>query len=202
MKKTLGLPASMATLIVSLCWPVHAVPISGKWAISASPFTTAVETELQLQGTPFGLSSRLGAVGVPYVTSSELGIEAQGNWWTTWGHVTHALSPHVSMGGLAGLSQSWFFRYPPIPFRNWYSIPQPLVSFVGVFYQQDWGRTRLRISPSISFMPPPHANAPAFDFWEASVFGPSLLEMGFRLDETSEFLLRTSLTPLAYTRSF
>lgn len=202
MKKTLGLPASMATLIVSLCWPVHAVPISGKWAISASPFTTAVETELQLQGTPFGLSSRLGAVGVPYVTSSELGIEAQGNWWTTWGHFTHALSPQVSMGGLAGLSQSWFFRGPPLPLQNWYNRPQSRVSFVGMFYRQDWGRTWLRISPSITFMTPPYMNAPPYDFWEASVLGPSLLEIGFRLDEKSEFLLRTSLTPLAYTRSF
>lgn len=193
--------ALVAVLIGIQCAPADGLPLNAKWALSASPVTLALETEIRLQDSPYGLSSRLGAMGFPSFSSSEVAITAAGNWWTTWGHYTHDLSPQASVGGLVGLSKSWFFRGAPIPFRNWYSSQQPLVAFLGAFYQHDWGRTRLRLSPSITFISSPSGGWPV-DFWEASVLGPPLIDLGFRLDEQSELSIRTSLTPFAYTRSF
>ncbi|HEY9856686.1 MAG TPA: hypothetical protein V6D05_13165, partial [Stenomitos sp.] len=143
--------ALIASLIGLQCAPAYGLPLESKWSLSASPVTVALDTELHLPGSPFGLSSRLGAAGFPSISASELAISGAGNWWTTWGHYTHALSPQSSIGGLVGLSQSWFFQGAPIPFRSWYNSVQPLVGFLGVFYQYDWGGTRLRLSPSVTF---------------------------------------------------
>lgn len=190
----------LAVVGLGQCAPARAVPLS-RWGLALTPFTAAVEAELRLPESPWGVSSRLGAAGLPYVRSSEMGIEASGNWWTTWGHHTHPVTSQVSIGGLVGVSKSWFFRGAPIPFRSWYNSQQPVVAFAGASVRQDWGGVWLCLTPSLTFSPEYPAGQ-AFDFWEASVLGPPLVEVGLRVDERSEWRFRTSLTPVAYLRTF
>lgn len=193
--------ASVLGLAGALAAPVQAVPLKASWGVSLTPFTAAVETEIEFEGTPYGVSSRLGAMGTPYFTPSEMGLEPRGNWWTTWGHYTKEFGARSLLRGMLGLSQSWFFGGAPIPFRSWYSSVQPLVPFVGVSYEHGWDGGWLRLTPTLTINPSPPVGS-SFDFWEASVLGPPLIEFGFRLDERSEWRLRTSLTPFAYVRSF
>lgn len=191
---------SLTWLLVGL--PAQASPLSMSWGVSASPFTMALEANLTWPGSPWGVSTRLGAAGLPYFRASDMGIDAQGNWWTTWGHYTFAMAPSMSLGAMAGVSQSWFFHGAPIPFRSWYSSTQPFVTFFGAFLEHDGGSWWVRLAPSLTVVTPPQPNLPVFDFWEATVLGPPLVEVGFRLDPASAFEIRTSLTPFAYTRHF
>ncbi len=197
-----GRPLAGALVLLGLFgMPAQGAPLKATWGLSLTPFTAALETEVAWEGSPYGISSRLGAMGTPYFTSSDMGLEPRGNWWTTWGHYTMEFGTRSFLRGMLGLSQSWFFGGAPIPFRSWYSSVQPLVPFVGISYEHGWDGGWLRLTPTVTIIPSPPVGS-SFDFWEASVLGPPLIEFGFRLDERSEWRLRTSLTPFAYVRSF
>lgn len=198
-----GRPLAGALIFLALLGaPAQGSPLKATWGLSLSPFTAALETEVAWEGSPYGISSRLGAVGLPYFISTEMGYEPYGNWWTTWGHYSHAFSERQSLNVLVGLNQSWFFRGAPIPFRSWYDSVQAPAPFVGVTYHHGWDGGWLRVTPSLTFLGAGHWSGWTYDFWEASVLGPPLLEVGIRLDERSEWRLRTSLTPFAYVRAF
>ncbi|MNK59555.1 hypothetical protein D3C87_786680 [compost metagenome] len=194
---------ALLSALVLLPSPSLAFPLSGDIGIAASPLTLALESDLSLPGTPFSLSGRLGTMGTVHFSEQSTSLNMDGNWLAMWGNYHVPVTSSTTVGAFLGASQSWFYNLVPIPFRTEYARPQPFVSIVGVSFRHDWNeiwglsRLSLSVAPSVAITTPPKTNYHTFDFFEAGMLGPALVEVSARFKNGTTLKLRPSITPIS-----
>jgi|GEM_PF-3691796 len=194
---------ALLSALVLLPSPSLAFPLSGDIGIAASPMTLALESDLSLPGTPFSLSGRLGTMGAIYSSQDSTTLSMNGNWLALWGNYQFPFTSSTTLGTFLGASQSWFYDMVPIPFRTVYSRPQPFVTIVGVSFRHDWNevwglsRLSLSVAPSVAITTPPQTNYHTFDYFEAGMLGPALVEVSARFKNGTTLKIRPSITPIS-----
>jgi len=194
---------ALLSALVLLPSPGLAVPLSGDLGIAASPETLALESDLSLPGTPLTLSGRLGTMGTVYFSEQSTSLNMNGNWLAVWGNYHVPITSSATLGAFLGASQSWFYSAVPIPFRTEYQRPQPFMTIVGLSFRHDWSevwglsRLSLSVAPSVAITTPPQTNYHTFDFFEAGMLGPALVEVSARLKNGMTLKLRPSITPIS-----
>lgn len=171
--------------------------------------TLALESEVGIPATPVTVSGRLGTMGRIFSSRERTTISMNGNWLSLWGNYAFPVTEATRFGLVFGASQSWFYDLVPIPFRSVYSRPQPMVMFAGAAFQHHWNevwglsRLSLSVTPSVAIPVTYRSSAyPAFDFFEAGMLGPALLEVSASFKNGTVFKLRPSITPVSLSFSF
>lgn len=183
--------------------PCLALPLSGEVGIAASPLTLAVETELTAPGSPVSVSGRLGTMGQFFFLDQSASLNMNGNWLSLWGKYNLPVTNSSAFSLLLGASQSWFYDLVPIPFRSEYMRPQPMVTFLGFSFQQNWNeigglsRLSLTLAPSVAITTPPQTGYHLFDFFEAGMLGPALIEVSGQFTNGVTVKLKPSITPIS-----
>ena len=173
---SLGLAAALSVFTGGYA---HAVPIRG---------TISMMPALPFQAAELKLSSPYLPIGFAGQAMTMFG---QSHWLSVWGDLRHALSESASIGFHAGLNQSWvtlgtYALGTPVTPRL-----GPLRYLVGASYHHQFGRTSLRVNPTLVFV-----DFSTMNHLESLVIGPPLLEVAYRFTPSFEMGIRTSATPL------
>lgn len=195
-----------ASLLISA--PSLAIPLDGVIGVAASPLTLALESEVRLPGTPIMLNGRLGSMGQFFFSNQSTSLRMDGNWLALWGNYQLPVTDSSRFGVFLGASQSWFYDLVPIPFRTEYSRPQPPALILGGSFRHDWNEVwglsqlSLSVAPSVAVSPSIRpGDSATFDFFEAGMLGPALIELSARFKNGVTTKLRPSLTPISISFS-
>jgi hypothetical protein len=183
--------------LLLLCLAFAAQPASATQTQPSRIGFAATSSGLGLEGewtaprSPLTLSARIGTVGFPYTGYPFAKLDLSGHWLSAWGTYNFIQGDPVSMGLVLGVSRNWFAANN-VPIRNALRIT------LGYSFQNRWDAVWFRLTPSVSFS----ESSALFDFFDASLLGPSLAEVGVRIAPRAEVSLRLSVTPLAISILF
>lgn len=160
-------------------------PIEGRvTTMPALPFQ-AVEFSISSSGSPFGVAGQV------------MTTVGENNWLSGWGDYRFALTETASIGLHAGLNQSWLKVGSYAPGTPVTPRQGPLRYLVGASYHHRFGKTSLRMNPTLVFL-----DLATVSPLEGLVIGPPLLEVAYRFTPAFEMGLRISVTPLQATWVF
>jgi hypothetical protein len=186
--------------IIALALLLTAPPALAQTSIGvvglAYPYLYLAGGELEYSPDGLGINARFFS-GIP---SESVGGSILAQWSTL-------LSETSQMGVMAGLAQQW--NQPRIPMiapdgtqvRRLFQ--GPLEFALGGFYQQQWGKFRLRLTPNISIPYAPGITLYPLELLRTPfIQGPAWIEVGYRITPNMECCLRSCLLPMKLSWEF
>lgn len=171
----------------TLALEAKAAPMDARIGVAGlPPFVSLAEAEIKLSALPVRLGSSAYYVLESYAQA------------TGWVGLEVALSPTITLGGLAGLNMDWTRGATPAmvgAVENKALNAGRTGYLLGAYYHQEWNRFWLRLAPSLTLIPqdpiPPRPDqleagyayrASEVNLWRSLLLGgPTWLEIGYKV---------------------